>query len=51
METLTKTDLRKVRDYLKRVYPGVADQDDLWDLIEKIDRLVKGDKGGRAKRG
>lgn len=51
MEGLTKADLRAIRRYLSKVYPGVAEQDDLWHLIERIDRLIKGDKGGRPKRG
>ena len=51
MEGLSKADLRKVCNYLKRVYPGTAEQDDLADLIEKIDRLLKGDNRARGKRG
>lgn len=50
MEGLTKSDLKKIGNYLRRVFPGVAEQDDLWELIQKVDKLAKGDKGGRAKR-
>lgn len=52
MESLSRADLKKVRRYLTKVYPGVAEQDELWDMIEKIDRILKGEKNGKGpKRG
>jgi hypothetical protein len=49
MEALSKADLRKVRNYLTKVYPGVAEQDDLWNLIQRIDKILKAER--RVKRG
>jgi hypothetical protein len=51
VEALTKSELRKIYSYLKRVYPGVSEQDDLADLIERIGQILKGDHRGRGKRG
>ena len=41
-EQLTKMDLKEILKFLKKVYPGVADQDNLWNLIAKIEQLTKG---------
>jgi hypothetical protein len=45
MEGLNKGDLRKIRDYLTKVYPGTSQQDELWFLIQKIESLIKGKHG------
>lgn len=49
-EKLTIMELRRIRKYLSRVYPGVSDQDDLWDILVKLDKMIlegvkKRDKG------
>jgi hypothetical protein len=41
-EPLTKMELKAIATYLRKVYPGVAEQDELWELIQRIDELVKG---------
>ena len=41
-EQFTKLELRKIATYLRKVYPGVAEQDELWNLIAKVDQLAKG---------
>ena len=41
---LTKTELKAIRKYLSKVFPGVSEQDDLWNLITKIDKLIEGTK-------
>lgn len=41
-EQLTKMELKRIATYLRKVYPGVAEQDELWNLIEKIEQLAKG---------
>jgi hypothetical protein len=39
-EKLTTIELRQIRKYLSKVYPGVAEQDDLWDVLVKLDKLI-----------
>jgi len=39
-EKLTTLELRRIRKYLSKVYPGIAEQDDLWDVISKLDKLI-----------
>jgi hypothetical protein len=39
-EKLTTIELRRIRKYLSKVYPGVAEQDDLWDVLVKLDKLI-----------
>ena len=41
-EQFTKMELKKIAGFLRKVYPGVADQDDLWHLIAKVEQLSKG---------
>lgn len=41
----TKMELRELDKFLRKVYPGAADQDALWGLIEKINQLLKGKHG------
>ena len=52
-EQLTKMDLKEILKFLKKVYPGVADQDNLWNLIAKIEQLTKGknEKQNNNRRG
>jgi hypothetical protein len=45
---LTKTELKAIRSYLKKVYPGVSEQDNLWNLINKLDEMIEGKKHGRV---
>ncbi len=44
---LTKTELKAICNYLKKVYPGVSEQDNLWNLITKLDEMIEGKKHGR----
>jgi len=41
-EQYTKMELRAIAKFLKKVFPGVADQDELWNLINKTQQLIKG---------
>jgi hypothetical protein len=41
-EQFTKMELKAIAKFLRKVYPGVADQDDLWNLIAKVEQLTKG---------
>ncbi len=45
-DELTKIELKEIRKYLSRVYPGVNEQDNLWNLISKLDKLIEGNKHG-----
>jgi hypothetical protein len=49
-EQMTRMELRKVATYLRRVYPGVAEQDELWNLIAKIEQLAKGPNAKSSRR-
>lgn len=46
----TKMELQAIARYLKKVYPGVAEQDELYALIQKIEHLSRG-KHGTGNRG
>jgi hypothetical protein len=46
----TKMELRELDKFLRKVYPGAADQDALWGLIEKINQLLKGKHGTESDR-
>jgi hypothetical protein len=48
-DQFTKMELRQIAGFLRKVYPGHADQDSLWGLIEKTEQLLKG-KHGTVKR-
>jgi hypothetical protein len=48
-EQFTKMELKAIAKFLRKVYPGVSDQDELWNLIEKIEQLTKG-KYGKQNR-
>ena len=41
-EQFTKMELKQLARFLRKVYPGVGDQDELWNLIEKTEQLAKG---------
>jgi len=41
-QQFTKMELKAIAKFLRKVYPGVAEQDDLWNLIAKIEHLAKG---------
>lgn len=41
-EQLTKMELKQIARFLRKVYPGMTEQDDLWNLIAKIEQLIKG---------
>jgi hypothetical protein len=49
-EQFTKLELKAIAKFLRKVYPGVTDQDELWNLIKKIERLTKG-KHARSNYG
>lgn len=46
-EQFTKMELKELAKFLRKVYPGVGDQDDLWNLINKIEQLIKGKSNAR----
>jgi hypothetical protein len=41
-EQFTKMELKALSRFLRKVYPGVTEQDDLWNLIAKVEQLAKG---------
>ena len=49
-EQFTKMELKRIATYLRKVYPGVAEQDELWNLIQKIEQLTKGKHGKSTGR-
>jgi len=49
-QQFTKIELVAIAKFLRKVYPGQADQDALWRLIEKTDQLVKGKHGTQSER-
>jgi hypothetical protein len=49
-EQFTKMELKQLQTFLRKVYPGVGDQDELWNLIEKIEQLIKGKHGTSNRR-
>jgi hypothetical protein len=49
-QQLTKMELREIVRFLKKVYPGVEDQDDLWNLINKVEQQLKGDNETSHRR-
>lgn len=46
-DQLTKMELKRIATYLRKVYPGVAEQDELWNLIAKLEQLAKGRQHGK----
>jgi hypothetical protein len=49
-EQFTKMELKQLAKFLRKVYPGVGDQDELWNLIEKTEQLTKGKHGTSNRR-
>jgi hypothetical protein len=49
-QQFTKLELRQIAGFLRKVYPGQADQDSLWGLIEKTEQLIKGKHGTQSER-
>ena len=49
-EQFTKMELKALAKFLRKVYPGVGDQDELWNLIEKTEQLTKGKHGTGNRR-
>ena len=49
-EQLTKLELKAITTYLRKVYPGVAQQDELWNLINKLEQLTKGNNARPNRR-
>ena len=49
-EQFTKMELRRIATYLRKVYPGVAEQDELWNLIAKVEQLSKGNNARPNRR-
>jgi len=49
-EQYTKIELKAIAKFLSKVFPGVADQDELWNLINKTQQLIKGKNGPANKR-
>ena len=46
----SRMELKEIRKFLSRVYPGVADQDNLWNLIRKLDNLISKGKPNAKKQ-
>jgi hypothetical protein len=46
----SRLELKQLAKFLRKVYPGVSDQDELWALIEKTERLVNKGKHGKHDR-
>jgi hypothetical protein len=49
-EQFTKMELKALARFLRKVYPGAADQDDLWNLINKVEQLTRGKQYARPYR-
>lgn len=41
-EQYSKMELKAIAKFLKKVFPGVSDQDELWNLLDKTQLLIKG---------
>lgn len=50
-QEFTRLELKAIRKYLSKVYPGVSEQDDLWNLIKKIDTVIDGMKNANKTKG
>jgi len=42
-EQLSRMELKAIAKFLRKVYPGVVEQDDLWNLIARVEQLLKGE--------
>jgi hypothetical protein len=49
-EQLSKLELKAIATYLRKVYPGVAQQDELWNLITKVEQLSRGNNARPNRR-
>ena len=49
-EQFTKMELKQIAGFLRKVYPGVSDQDALWNLIAKVEQLAKGKHGSKPDK-
>jgi hypothetical protein len=49
-EQFTKMELKQLAIFLRKVYPGMTDQDDLWNLITKVEQLTKGNNARPNRR-
>ena len=47
---LTTVDLTLIRDSLLKVTPSRHEADHLWDIIEKLTKLIEGARVEQAKR-
>ena len=49
-EQYTKMELKAIAKFLSKVYPGMTDQDELWNLINKTQQLIKGNNARPNRR-
>lgn len=49
-EELTKMELKAIARFLRKVFPGMAEQDDLWNLIAKVEQLAKGKHASKSDK-
>jgi hypothetical protein len=49
-EQYSKMELKAIAKFLSKVYPGMTDQDELWNLINKTRQLIKGKPDARPNR-
>jgi hypothetical protein len=49
-EQLSKLELKAIARFLRKVYPGVTEQDSLWNLIAKVEQLAKGTNAKPGRR-
>lgn len=42
-QQFSKIELKAIAQFLRKVYPGVSEQDNLWNLISKVEQHIKGD--------
>lgn len=47
---LTILDLTLIRDSLLKVTPSRQQADQLWDIIEKLNKLIEGERVEQSKR-
>jgi hypothetical protein len=49
-EQLSKMELKTIARFLRKVYPGMTEQDALWNLIAKVEQLAKGTNAKPSRR-
>ncbi len=42
-EQFSKIELKAIAQFLRKVYPGVSEQDNLWNLISRVEQQLKGE--------